>query len=47
MVDLTENKVVKEIKETKKLFNELRNDFSREEIKNNPEKFHKKESINI
>ena len=47
MVDLTENKVVKEIKETKKLFNELRNDFSREEIKNNREKFHKKESINI
>ena len=45
MVELTENKVIKEIKETKKIFNKLRN-FSREEIRNIREKFHKKESVN-
>ena len=33
MVEQTENKVIKEIKETRKIFNELRNNFSREEIK--------------
>ena len=33
MVEQTENKVIKEIKETTKIFNELRNNFSREEIK--------------
>ena len=32
-----------EIGETKKLFNNLRNNFSREEIKKHREKFHKKE----
>ena len=32
-----------EIRETKKLFNNLRNNFSREEIKKHREKFHKKE----
>ena len=45
MVELTENKVIKEIKETKKILKELRNNFSREEIKNIREKFHKKESV--
>ena len=45
MVELTENKVIKEIKETKKIFNKLRN-FSREEIRNIREKSHKKESVN-
>ena len=45
MVELTENKVIKEIKETKKIFNELKNNFLREEIKNIREKFHKKESV--
>ena len=34
-----------EIGETKKLFNNLRNNFSREEIKKHREKFHKKEQI--
>ena len=34
-----------EIGETKKLFNNLRNNFSREEIKNHREKFHKKERV--
>ena len=33
MVKLTENNVIKAIKEVKKLFNELRNNFSREETK--------------
>ena len=33
MVKLTENNVIKAIKEDKKLFNELRNNFSREETK--------------
>ena len=32
MVEQTENKVIKVIKETRKIFNELRNSFSREEI---------------
>ena len=32
-----------EIGDTKKLFNNLRNNFSREEIKKHREKFHKKE----
>ena len=34
-----------EIGETKKLFNNLRNNFSREEIKKYREKFHKKERV--
>ena len=34
-----------EIGETKKLFNKLRNHFSREEIKKHWEKFHKKERV--
>ena len=34
-----------EIGETKKLFNNLRNNFSREEIKKLKEKFHKKERV--
>ena len=34
-----------EIGETKKLFNNLRNNFSREEIKKHGEKFHKKERV--
>ena len=33
MVKLTENNVIKAIKEVKKFFNELRNNFSREETK--------------
>ena len=33
MVKLSENNVIKAIKEVKKLFNELRNNFSREETK--------------
>ena len=35
----------REIGETKKLFNNLRNNFSREEIKKLKEKFHKKERV--
>ena len=34
-----------EIGETKKLFNNLRNNFSREEIKNHREKIYKKEQV--
>ena len=34
-----------EIGETKKLFNNLRNNFSREEIKKHRKKFHKKEKV--
>ena len=34
-----------ELGETKKLFNKLRSDFSREEIKIHREKFHKKELV--
>ena len=34
-----------EIGETKKRFNNLRNNFSREEIKEHREKFHKKEQV--
>ena len=34
-----------EIGETKKLFNNLRNNFSREEIKKHRENFHKKERV--
>ena len=45
MVELTKNKVIKEIKETEKIFNELRNNFSREQINNTREKFRKKESV--
>ena len=45
MVNPTENNIIKAIKEVRKLFNELRNNFSREEIKNIREKFHKKESV--
>ena len=33
MVKLTENNVIKAIKEVKNFFNELRNNFSREETK--------------
>ena len=45
MVEQTENKVIKEIKETRKIFNELRNNFSREEIKDVRGKLYKKESV--
>ena len=45
MVELTENKIIKEIEETKKIFNELRNNFSREQLKSIREKFPKKESV--
>ena len=45
MVELTKNKAIKEIKETKKIFNELRDKFGKEEIKNIREKFQKKESL--
>ena len=45
MVELTKNKVIKEIKETKRIFNKLRDKFGREEIKNIREKFQKKESL--
>ena len=45
MVEQTENKVIKEIKETTKIFNELRNNFSREEIKDIRGKLYKKESV--
>ena len=34
-----------EIRQTKKLFNHLRNNFSKEEIKNHREKFYKKERV--
>ena len=34
-----------EIRQTKKLFNNLRNNFSREKIKKHREKFHKKERV--
>ena len=48
MVEQTENKVIKEIKETTKIFNELRNNFSREEIKDIRGKlFKKRVFINI
>ena len=45
MVRPTESKVIIDIKETRKLFNELRNGFSREEIKVIRGKLHKKEAV--
>ena len=41
----TESRVITDIKETRKLFNELRNSFSREEIKDIRGKLHKNEAI--
>ena len=45
MVRPTESKVIIDIKETRKLFNELRNSFLREEIKDIRGKLHKKEAV--
>ena len=45
MVNPTKNNVIKDTKEVRKHFNELRNNFSREETKNIREKFHKKEVV--
>ena len=45
MVNPTKNNVIKTIKEVRKLFRELRNNFSREETKKIREKFHKKEVV--
>ena len=45
MVRPTESKVIIDVKETRKLFNELRNSFSREEIKDIRGKLHKKEAV--
>ena len=45
MITPTDNNVIKAIKETRNLFNELRNNFSREETRNIGEKFHKKEIV--
>ena len=45
MVNPTKINVIKAIKEVKKLFSELRNNFSREETKKIREKFHKKEVV--
>ena len=45
MVRPTESKVIIDIKEARKLFNELRNSFSREEIKDIRGKLHKKEAV--
>ena len=45
MVNPTKNNVIKAIKEVRKLFRELRNNFSREETKKIREKFHKKEVV--
>ena len=45
MVTPTDNNVIKAIKETRNLFNELRNNFLREETRNIREKFHKKETV--
>ena len=40
MVKLLENKGIKETEETRKIFNELRNNFFKKEVKNIREKFH-------
>ena len=45
MVEQTENKVIKVIKETRKIINELRNSFSREEIQDIRGKLYKKENV--
>ena len=45
MVNPTKNNVIKAIKEVRKLFNELRNNFSRAETEKIREKFHKKEVV--
>ena len=45
MITPTDNNVIKAIKETRNLFDELRNNFSREETRNIREKFHKKETV--
>ena len=50
MVSPTESKVIRDIKETRKLFNELRNSFSRERNKEDKKKdirgkLHKKEAV--
>lgn len=45
MVEQTENKVIQVIKETRKIFNELRNSFSREEIQDIRGKLYKKENV--
>ena len=45
MVKPTKNDVIKAIKEVRKRFNELRNNFSREEREKIREKFHKKEVV--
>ena len=45
MVKWTENKIIKAIKKVRELFNEVRNNFSREEAKKIREKLHKKEVV--
>ena len=45
MVRPNESKVIIDIKKTRKLFNELRNGFSREKIKVIRGKLHKKEPV--
>ena len=45
MVNPTKNNIIKAIKEVRKRFNELRNNFSREEREKIREKFHKKEVL--
>ena len=45
MVNLTKNNVIKAIKEVRKRFSELRNNFSQEGTKKIREKFHKKEVV--
>ena len=45
MAKPTESRVITDIKETRKLFNELRNSFSRQEIKDIRGKLHKKEAV--
>ena len=45
MVRPTESKVIIDVKEARKLFNELRNSFSREEIKDIRGKLHEKEAV--
>ena len=47
MVNPTKNNVIKATKEVRKHFNELRNNFSREETKKIREKFQKKEVVYI
>ena len=45
MVKPTKNDLIEAIKEVRKRFNELRNNFSREETKRIREKFHKMEVV--